>query len=79
MVRFRLGMTMNINEDMDVYGRLASGSGAEPTSTNFTLGENWAKSNLWLERAYMDWHPNPLRVCMCWLVKWVCRSIRLMI
>jgi len=60
MVRFRLGMTMNVNEDIDVHGRLASGSGAEPTSTNFTLGENWAKSNIWLERAYMDWHPKSI-------------------
>jgi hypothetical protein len=57
IVRFRLGFLAEISDELTVDARLASGSGSEPTSTNFSLGEDWDKENFWLDRAYANWHP----------------------
>lgn len=57
IVRFRLGAQAKITDELTVDARFASGSGPEPTSTNFTLGRDWEKGDLWLDRAYIKWQP----------------------
>ncbi len=65
-VRARLKLQAEVNDEVDVTVRLASGSDDSPTSTNQTLGESGSNKNstgfstkeLWLDMAYADWHPN---------------------
>ena len=55
-IRARLGISIDINEYLDVYFRLATGSEI-PTSTNQTLTDSFSTKDFLLDRAYLDWHP----------------------
>ena len=54
--RFRLGMNAEVNDEVDVGLRLASGS-ADPVSTNQTLGNGFSSKDIWLDLFYVDYHP----------------------
>ena len=55
-LRLRLGASAQVNEDLDVNLRLASGSD-DPISTNQSLDSGFSTKNFGLDRAYLDWHP----------------------
>lgn len=61
-VRARLKLSAEVNDEVDVTVRLASGSDESPTSTNQSLGDaasdGFSSKELWLDMAYADWHPN---------------------
>lgn len=57
--RARLGMKVKVNPDTDFKMRVASGS-ADPVSTNETEGDAFASDDFWIDRAYIDWHPECL-------------------
>ncbi len=56
-VRARLGISGKVSDQADIKVRLASGS-ADPVSTNQTLDGAFSSKNIWLDRAYFDWHPS---------------------
>ncbi len=55
-IRARIGLTAKVNNTNDFHIRLASGS-QDPTSTNQTLTGSFSSKHIWLDRAYVDWHP----------------------
>jgi hypothetical protein len=60
-LRFRLAMQAQVNDQLDVYARLAtstfnSGAG-DPVSTNQDLSGGFNPKPIWLDRAYADYHP----------------------
>ena len=56
-IRFRLGATAKVNEDLSVGFRLASG-GEDPTSTNQTLDGAFSTKGIQLDLAYFDYKLN---------------------
>ncbi len=56
-VRFRLGATAQVNDDLKVGFRLASG-GEDPTSTNQTLDGAFSSKGIQLDLAYFDYKLN---------------------
>lgn len=56
-IRARLAISAMINNYLDVYFRIASGSEI-PTSTNQTLTDSFSTKDFLLDRAYLDWHPH---------------------
>ncbi|MFH1371384.1 MAG: putative porin [Planctomycetota bacterium] len=59
-IRARLNLDARVNDDIDLGFRLASGS-ADPVSTNQTLGDSFSSKDIWLDRAYFDWHPGTMK------------------
>ncbi|MFM7783076.1 MAG: putative porin, partial [Gammaproteobacteria bacterium] len=57
--RARIGISAGITESLSAGLRLASGSVSNPVSTNQTLGNDFNKVNLLIDRAWLDWHPDP--------------------
>ena len=55
-IRARLGLKAEVNDEWDFSLRIASGT-ADPVSTNQTLGEAFSRKPIWLDRAYVDYHP----------------------
>jgi Putative porin len=55
--RARLGLTADINSNVEVGVRLASGDDNGPISTNQALGNGFGKKNIWLDRAYLKLKP----------------------
>lgn len=56
-IRFRLGATAEVNDNMSVGFRLASG-GDDPTSTNQTLDGSFSTKDIRLDLAYFDYKLN---------------------
>jgi len=56
-IRARLGLSAEIDDQWDVYFRIATGSEI-PTSTNQTLTDSFSTKDFLLDRAYFDWHPD---------------------
>ena len=56
-IRFRLGATAKVNDDLKVGFRLASG-GEDPTSTNQTLDGSFSTKDIRLDLAYFDYQFN---------------------
>lgn len=56
-IRFRLGATATVNDDLSVGFRLASG-GDDPTSTNQTLDDGFSTKDIRLDLAYFDYKLN---------------------
>lgn len=64
-IRARVGVYSKINDEMDVGFRLASGNNAAPmgdsegssTSTNQDLTNAFSSKNIWLDLAYVAYHP----------------------
>jgi hypothetical protein len=62
--RLRLGLTVNMKDDLQVGFRLGSGdtgggitTGASPLSNNSTFQDNGTKKPLWIDAAYGRWTP----------------------
>jgi hypothetical protein len=56
-IRARLNISAKVNDEVDLGFRLASGS-ADPVSTNQDLENSFSSKDIWLDRAYFDWHPH---------------------
>lgn len=56
-IRLRLGIDAQVNDQLDLKTRLATGTG-DPISTNQTIGEGFSSKSFRLDRAFFDWHPN---------------------
>lgn len=59
-IRARLGVEGTVTEGLDLIFRIASG-GDSPISTNQTLDGGFSSKDLWLDLAYLDWHPGFVR------------------
>jgi hypothetical protein len=57
-LRARLGVLANIYGGVDVGIGFGGGNSEDPVSTNQTLGEAFSTKPLWLDLAYVDWHPD---------------------
>jgi len=56
--RARFGLNDQIDEDLKVTIRLASGSDNQPVSTNQTMGNYFNKDGVWLDQAYIQYTPH---------------------
>jgi hypothetical protein len=56
-IRARLGAYTEINPEVDTGIRIASGSSNDARSTNQSLEDYFSKKDLWLDLAYIDYHP----------------------
>ncbi len=56
-VRARLGMTIRVSDDWSGGIRLATGNATDRVSTNQSLGQNFNKYQLFLDRAYVKYTP----------------------
>lgn len=56
-LRARIGLEAAINPDLTAYFRVATGERRSPVSTNQTMGGYFSGKDLWLDRAYVDYHP----------------------
>ncbi len=56
-IRARVAFLGKVNDEVDAEVRIATG-GTNRRSTNQSLGGAFEKKSLWLDRAYIDWHPN---------------------
>lgn len=56
-IRARLGAYTEINPEVDTGIRIASGSSKDARSTNQSLEDYFSKKDLWLDLAYIDYHP----------------------
>ncbi len=54
-IRVRIGLGAEINEDLDFGLRVASGND-DPVSTNQDLDGGFSSMELWIDRAYFDYH-----------------------
>ncbi len=57
-LRVRLGLTAQINDEMNFDMRIATGKSTDPISTNQTTGDSWTYKGIWLDRAYLTWKPS---------------------
>ena len=55
-IRARLGLDAKVNDEWDLGFRIATGSG-DPVSTNQDLDKSFSGKELWLDRAFFNWHP----------------------
>lgn len=55
-IRARIGIDAKVDDELDLHFRIASGS-SEPYTANQTLDEGFSSKDIWLDRAYVDWHP----------------------
>ncbi|MGX1125710.1 putative porin [Pseudomonas sp. HLS-6 TE3448] len=56
-VRARVGFYSEINPQVDAGVRVATGSSSDARSTNQSLDKYFEKKSLWVDQAYLDWHP----------------------
>ena len=56
-VRARVGFYSEINPQVDAGIRIATGSSADRRSTNQSFDNYFDKKSLWVDQAYLDWHP----------------------
>lgn len=55
-LRLRFGLQAEVNPQLDLLLRLASG-GSDPVSTNQDLGDGFSAKEIWIDRAYLEYHP----------------------
>ena len=55
--RLRFGIDFKVNDEATVKTRFATGS-QDPVSTNETEGDAFQSDDFWIDRAYLDLHPN---------------------
>ena len=58
-IRARLGVTANISDQLTAGMQLATGNDDGPVSTTANLGGGFAKSDIWLNQAYIKYQPVP--------------------
>ena len=56
-IRMRLNLAAKVNEEWDVGMRLATGEKGDPVSTNQTLGQSFSRKPVWLDNAFLGFHP----------------------
>ncbi len=59
-IRARLGLTAKVSDEWDLRFRIATGNGevsGDPVSTNQTLDEAFSKKPIWLDQAFVGYHP----------------------
>jgi len=59
-VRARLGLDAKVNDEWDLGFRIATGNGevsGDPVSTNQTLDEAFSRKPIWLDLAFLGYHP----------------------
>ncbi len=56
-IRVRLIVSSQVNDQVDVTIGLASGSSDSPTSTNQDLTDSFSSKDLWLDLAFVNYHP----------------------
>jgi len=56
-IRFRLGATFGITDDVLVGARLVTGNREDPNSTHQTLGDLFRDFEVGLDRAFLNWRP----------------------
>ncbi|MFP1680231.1 putative porin [Alloalcanivorax sp. C16-2] len=56
-VRARFGLEADLGKHWRTGLRLATGSSDSPVSTTQTLGGGLSKKDIWLDRAWISWHP----------------------
>ena len=56
-IRARLAFLAKINDEVDTEIRFATGGGGD-RSSNQDLTGRFSQKDLWLDRAYIDWHPD---------------------
>ena len=54
-IRVRVGLDGKVNDDLDFGLRLASGAD-DPVSTNQTLDSGFSSKDIWIDKAYLDYH-----------------------
>jgi len=60
-IRARIGLKAAINDDWDLYFRLATSENGDQVSTNQTLTGSFSRKPIWLDMAYFDYHPHQLK------------------
>lgn len=55
-IRARVAMLAEVNDDIDFTFQLASGS-SDPVSSNQTLDTFFESKDVWIDLAYVTWHP----------------------
>ncbi len=58
-IRFRLGSTIHLYEDLDIGFRLVTGKVGDATSSNETLDGGFGSKSFNLDRAFFKWSPRP--------------------
>jgi hypothetical protein len=56
-VRARVGFVSQVTDEVEAGVRIASGNSSDARSTNQDLDNYFVKKDLWLDRAYVNWHP----------------------
>ena len=60
-IRARLGAYTEINPQVNTGIRIATGGGDDARSTNQDLDNYFEKKQLWLDQAYIDYHPTAVK------------------
>jgi hypothetical protein len=63
-IRARLGLEAKVNDEWNLGFRLATSegdSGGDPVSTNQTLDGSFSKKPIWLDLAYLNYHPSRVK------------------
>ncbi|KAA0945795.1 MULTISPECIES: putative porin [Pseudomonas] len=60
-IRARLGAYSEVNPQVDAGIRIATGGGDDARSTNQDLDNYFDKKQLWLDQAYIDFHPTAVK------------------
>ncbi|MBT5470686.1 MAG: hypothetical protein HOK41_08795 [Nitrospina sp.] len=58
-LRFRLGSTVHLYEDLDIGFRIVTGTLGSATSSNATLDSGFGNKSFNLDRAFFKWTPKP--------------------
>lgn len=58
-IRFRLGSTIHLYENLDIGFRMVTGPVGSQTSTNTTLDGGFGNKSLNIDRAFFKWNPKP--------------------
>lgn len=68
-IRARIGINPKINDEWSLGFRLATAEGdqeGDPVSTNQTIGGALGKKSIWLDLAFLDYHPQWLKGLDIW-------------
>lgn len=60
-IRARLGAYTEINPQVDSGIRIATGGGNDARSTNQDMDGYFSKKSIWLDQAYIDYHPDAIK------------------
>jgi hypothetical protein len=56
-IRARVGIDAPVSNEWAIGFRLASDEGGDPVSTNQTMGDSFSKKGVYIDLAYIDFHP----------------------